>query len=109
MEATRPDRVIAAAGELVDKAFRIRASGSLAVSLAYVGASRFDALISTRVCRSVDVAAGQLVVSEAGGEVSFGGARPADVPLGLDARFHIAAARTGPDLETVLRAQAAVP
>ena len=93
----------------MDKAFRIRASSSLAVSLAYVAASRFDALISTRVCRSVDVAAGQLIVREAGGVVAFGGAQPADVPLGLDARFHIAAARTATDLDSVLRAQAAVP
>jgi myo-inositol-1(or 4)-monophosphatase len=109
MEATRPDRVIAASGELVDKAFRIRASGSLAVSLCYVAASRFDALISTRVCRSVDVAAAQLAVREAGGEVAFGDARMQDLSLGLDARFDVAAARTPGDLETVLRAQAAVP
>jgi myo-inositol-1(or 4)-monophosphatase len=109
MEATRPDRVIAASGELVDKAFRIRASGSLAVSLAYVGAARFDALISTRVCRSVDVAAGQLIVREAGGVVNFGDGELSDAPLDLDARYHVAAARTAADLETVRRAQAAVP
>jgi myo-inositol-1(or 4)-monophosphatase len=109
MEATRPDRVVAASAELVGKAFRIRASGSLAVSLAYVGAARFDALISTRVCRSVDVAAGQLVVREAGGVVAFEDLALAEASLDLAARFHVAAARTPADLETVRRAQAAVP
>ena len=109
MEATRPDRVIAASEQLVGKAFRIRASGSLAVSLCYVGAGRFDALISTRVCRSVDVAAAQLVVLEAGGQIVFGDAERSQVALGLDGRFHAAAARTSSDLETVLKAQRAVP
>ena len=109
MEATRPDRVIAASGELVDRAFRIRASGSLAVSLAYVAVGRFDGLISTRVCRSVDVAAAQLIVREAGGEIAFPGATLGETPLDLSARYHVAAARTPADLETMLRAQAAVP
>jgi myo-inositol-1(or 4)-monophosphatase len=109
MEATRPDRVIAAAGELVGEVFRVRASGSIAVSLCYVAATRYDALISVRRCRSVDAAAGQLVVREAGGVVSFGDGDLVDAPLDLDARYHVAAARTATDLETVRRAQAAVP
>ena len=36
--------------------------GSIAVSLCYVAAGRFDGMISTRHCRSVDAAAGQLIV-----------------------------------------------
>jgi fructose-1,6-bisphosphatase/inositol monophosphatase family enzyme len=57
----------------------------------------------------VDAAAGQLVVREAGGVVSFGDGDLVDAPLDLDARYHVAAARTATDLETVRRAQAAVP
>jgi myo-inositol-1(or 4)-monophosphatase len=74
-----------------------------------VAAGRYDGLISTRDCRSVDAAAGQLVVREAGGAVAFGDAELVDTPLGLEARYAIAAARTELDLETIRRAQVAVP
>ena len=53
-------------------AYRVRAPGSIAVSLCYVAASRFDGMITTRPCRSVDAAAAQLLVTEAGGTVEFG-------------------------------------
>jgi myo-inositol-1(or 4)-monophosphatase len=45
--------------------------GSIALSLCHVAAGRFDALVSLRPCRSVDAAAGQLLVREAGGHVLF--------------------------------------
>jgi myo-inositol-1(or 4)-monophosphatase len=109
MEATRPDRVIAAAEKLVGKAYRVRASGSIAVSLAYVACARYDALISTRVCRSVDAAAGQLIVREAGGVIAFGEEALERTPLDLTARYDIAAARTDADLATIREAQLAVP
>ena len=60
--------------------YRLRVVGSIAITAAYVAAGRFDAMISLRPCRSVDAAAAQLIVREAGGVVAFGdgaaGARP---------------------------------
>lgn len=106
MEATRPERLVRVADELTDRVFRIRTPGSLAVSLAYVAAGRFDGMISMRGCRSVDAAAGQLIVREAGAAVSFAGGRLDDASLDLGPRYHVAAARTESDLDFLLSAQA---
>ena len=108
MEASKPARIIAACEVLDGRAYRIRCPGSIAVSLSYVACSRFDGMISTRPCRSVDAAAAQLLVSEAGGVVEFGALDPSETGLDLDARFDIAAARTPGDLATLREAQAAV-
>lgn len=104
LEASKPERVQAACAALAGKAYRVRAPGSIAVSASYVAAGRFDGMLSTRECRSVDAAAAQLIVREAGGHLSFGG-ELAQAPLSLDARYGIAAARTRTDLETLLSAQ----
>jgi myo-inositol-1(or 4)-monophosphatase len=109
LEASKPARMIAAAQVLDGRAYRMRSPGSIAVSLCYVAAARFDGMFSTRPCRSVDAAAGQLIVAEAGGEVAFGEADLADAPLDLSARYDVAAARTAADLATLREAQDAVP
>lgn len=108
IEASKPERVIAACEVLDGRAYRIRAPGSIAVSLSYVAAGRFDGMLSTRPCRSVDAAAAQLLVTEAGGQLAFGEASLADTPLGLEARYDVAAARTPADLEILVEAQRAV-
>lgn len=108
MEASKPARVIAACEVLDGRAYRVRCPGSIAVSLSYVACSRFDGMISTRPCRSVDAAAAQLLVSEAGGVVEFGSQDPSETWLDLDSRFEIAAARTPGDLAILREAQAAV-
>lgn len=107
MEASKPERVIAACRVLDGHAYRIRAPGSIAVSLSYVAAARFDGMLSTRPCRSVDAAAAQLLVTEAGGRVAYGELDPAGASLELSARFEIAAARSAGDLEILLEAQRA--
>lgn len=104
VEASKPERVRAASEGLAGHAYRIRTPGSIAVSACYVAAGRFDGMLSTRDCRSVDAAAAQLAVREAGGVISFGG-ELSDTPLALDARYGIAAARTQADLDVLLRAQ----
>lgn len=109
MEASKPERVIAACQVLDGRAYRVRSPGSIAVSLSYVACSRFDGMISTRPCRSVDAAAAQLLVTEAGGVVEFGTQAPSETGLDLDARFEIAAARTPGDLAVLREAQDAVP
>jgi len=108
VEASKPERVIAVCEVLKDRAYRIRSPGAIAVDLCYVAAARFDAMLTTRPCRSVDAAAGQLIVREAGGHVAFDDDDLSRAPLGLDARFHCSAARTSGDLATAREAQDAV-
>ena len=65
----------------------------------HFASARFDGLISLRPLRSVDVAAGQLIVREAGGSVSF----PEADALDLEMRSRVVAARD-PDLLARVRA-----
>jgi myo-inositol-1(or 4)-monophosphatase len=109
LEATKPERVLAAAESLSGHAYRMRSSGSIAVSLCYVGSNRYDGMMSTRNCRSVDAAAGQLVAREAGASVAFGELAASEAPLDLSSRYDIAAARTPGDLGTLREAQDRVP
>lgn len=84
IESADPRWVAASIDSLVDSAYRLRALGTIASSLCQVAAARFDGMVSLRRSRGVDAAAGQLIVREAGGVVSF---PSCDEPLGapLDA------------------------
>jgi len=104
IESAKPERTLPLLEVLAGKAYRIRAIGSIAISLCYVAGGRFDGMLTGRACRSVDAAGGQLIAREAGAEVAFAGAG-LDVSLDLDARFHVAAALDGELLATVLEAQ----
>jgi myo-inositol-1(or 4)-monophosphatase len=107
LEATKPERVIKAAESLKGRAYRLRCPGSIAVCLCYVAAGRFDGMITTRNCRSVDAAAGQLIARQAGAALEFAG-QGLDAPLDLTARYDVAAARTPGDLKVLREAQEAV-
>ena len=107
LESAAPEWILGAAESLAGKAYRLRVVGSIAISLAYVAAGRFDGMLSARGCRSVDAAAGQLIVREAGGHVDFGGSELEGAALDLDARYTVAAARTEEHQRTVLEAQEA--
>jgi myo-inositol-1(or 4)-monophosphatase len=90
LETARPDAIAANASQIgALGADRVRAMGAVAVTLCMVAAGKLDAMISLRDVRSVDVAAGQLIVREAGGSVAF----PASDSLGLDVRSRVVAAR----------------
>jgi myo-inositol-1(or 4)-monophosphatase len=108
LEATKPERVLRAAELLQGRAYRIRVPGSIAVALCYVGAGRFDGMITTRNCRSVDAAAGQLIARRAGATLEFAGGGLEDAALDLVARYDVAAARTPADLAVLREAQDAV-
>lgn len=104
LEAAKPERILPLIEALAGRAYRIRAVGSIAVSLCYVGAGRFDGMLTARPCRSVDTAAAQLVAREAGAAVAF--------PPGLDgaelalaARYHVAAALDEEMLATLVGVQ----
>jgi myo-inositol-1(or 4)-monophosphatase len=99
LETARPAAVAEAAERIGSLgADRVRALGSVAVTLCLVAAGQLDAMISLREIRSVDAAAAQLIVLEAGGAVRF----PADDALGLDMRSRVAAARDDGLLERLV-------
>ena len=108
LEASKPERVMKATEALRDRAYRIRSPGSIAVGLCYVACGRFDGIITTRPCRSVDAAAGQLIARAAGAALQFGDGDLGDAPLDLSARYDVAAARTESDLGVLREAQEAV-
>jgi len=90
LETARPELVAAASSAIESVgARRIRALGSVAMTLCLVAAGQLDAMLSLRPIRSVDAAAAQLLVTEAGGAVSF----PADDELSLAMRSPVLAAR----------------
>jgi myo-inositol-1(or 4)-monophosphatase len=107
LESAEPEWTQPALRALEGKVYRLRVVGSIAITAAYVGAGRFDAMLSLRPCRSVDAAAAQLIVREAGGAVAFGDLALAEAPLNLAARYPMAAARGDAALATVLAAQSA--
>jgi myo-inositol-1(or 4)-monophosphatase len=93
VETARPRLMAAAAPGLARlEARRLRVLGSVALSLCLVADGRLDAMLSLREVRSVDVAAGQLIVHEAGGAVAFPEGGP-DPGLELAARYRVLAAR----------------
>jgi myo-inositol-1(or 4)-monophosphatase len=101
LETARPERVAAAADVLASvDARRLRALGSVAASMCLVAGGRLDAMVTLREVRSVDVAAAQLIVREAGGAVALPGG---DV-LDLDMRSRALAARDAATLERLAQA-----
>lgn len=104
VEAAEPGRTAPLAAALAGRVYRLRVVGSIAISVSYVAAGRFDAMLGLRPCRSVDAAAAQLIVREAGGAVAFGELALGEADLGLDARYPIAAAAGELGLATIARA-----
>lgn len=75
---------------------RVRAMGSIAISLCQVATTRVDGMVSLWRCRAVDVAAAQLIVRESGGLCAFPGFGdgPLAAPLDLAPHAPVVAART---------------
>ena len=94
IESADPRWVAASIDGLLDSAYRLRALGSIAVTLCHVAAARFDGMVSLRRSRGVDAAAGQLIVREAGGVVSFPSCpHPLAAPLDAAPSSPVVAAR----------------
>jgi len=95
LESADPRWLAPSIDVLVSLAYRIRALGAIASTLCQVAAGRFDAMVTLRPCRAVDAAAGQLIVREAGGLVSFVGFEdPLSAPLDMTAHAPLVAARS---------------
>jgi myo-inositol-1(or 4)-monophosphatase len=105
LESAQPEWSLPALQALAGKAYRLRVVGSIAITASYVGAGRFDAMLSLRSCRSVDAAAAQLIVREAGGAVAFGDLALEQATLDLGARYPIAAGCGPAALATARSAQ----
>jgi myo-inositol-1(or 4)-monophosphatase len=90
LETARPALVAAAAEAIAGiEARRLRVLGSVAAAMCLVAAGKLDAMVTLREVRSVDVAAAQLIVEEAGGAVALPGGDALDLAL----RTRAAAAR----------------
>lgn len=107
LESAEPELSLPVLEALRGKVYRLRVIGSIAITAAYVAAGRFDGMLSPRPCRSVDAAAAQLIVREAGGVFAFGDLPLEGAGLGLEARYTIAAAGSAEALDTLLAAQSA--
>jgi myo-inositol-1(or 4)-monophosphatase len=94
-EATTTAEVADKAAQMVGSAHRLRIMGSLAISLCHLAAGRVDAVCSLKPARSVDIAAGQLLVRECGLEIELFEDPPfADARLDLVGRSRVVAAGT---------------
>jgi len=101
-EATRTSLVAEHAAAMTPIAHRLRIMGSLALSLCHLAAGRVDGVCSLKPARSVDIAAAQLLVREAGLAIEL----PEDPPFGeaaldVEGRSRVVAAGT-PELCTEL-------
>jgi myo-inositol-1(or 4)-monophosphatase len=95
LESADPRWLCEQAEGLAGVAHRLRALGTIAVSLCAVAAARHDGLVTLRRARGVDSAAGQLIVREAGGLVSFPDcAEPLGAPLDATPASRVVAARS---------------
>jgi len=104
IESADPRWVQASIDGLIASAYRLRALGTIAASLCQVAAARLDGLVSLRNCRGVDAAAGQLIVREAGGLVSFPRCNaPLSAPLDTEPRSPVVAARSAETLGELAR------
>ena len=87
-----------------ENAYRLRALGTIAASLCQVAAARFDGMVTLRRSRGVDAAAGQLIVREAGGLVSFPWCdEPLGAPLDAEPTSPVIAARSPETLHELER------
>jgi myo-inositol-1(or 4)-monophosphatase len=105
VESAHPWLVSAAADALAETLpDRLRMPGSIAMSLCYVAAGRYDAMLSLRPARSIDMAAGQLIAREAGASFALpdAGPDPLAASLDLEMRSRCYAAATPELLEHVL-------
>ncbi len=106
VEAAEPARALPALEALAGKVYRLRVVGSIAISLAYVAAGRFDAMLSLRLLplgRRRRRAADRPRGGRRRGLRRAGGLAGAD--LGLDARYPIAAAAGERGLAVIHAAQ----
>jgi myo-inositol-1(or 4)-monophosphatase len=99
IESAHPARIAERGRELSTIAHRVRMFGSIAFALCQLAAGRVDGMATLWRCRSVDVAAAQLIVRESGGLVAFTAYEdPLGAPLDLVSHSPVVAARSAAGL-----------
>jgi myo-inositol-1(or 4)-monophosphatase len=99
IESAHPERIADSGRELSLRAHRVRMFGSIAFALCQLAAGRIDGMVTLWRCRSVDVAAAQLIVRESGGLVAFTAYEdPLGAPLDLISHSPVVAARSAAGL-----------
>ena len=94
LESADPRWIAKGVDGLTEHVHRIRAYGSIAISLCQVASVRVDGMLTLWRTRAVDCAAGQLIVRESGGHVLFPGFEDLSAPLDVEPHAPIVAART---------------
>jgi myo-inositol-1(or 4)-monophosphatase len=95
VESAAPRWLAQASDGLLEHVHRVRAMGSVAISLCQVAPPRADGMCSLTATRAVDAAAAQLIVREAGGLVAYPGFDdPLGAPLDLVPHSPVVAARS---------------
>jgi myo-inositol-1(or 4)-monophosphatase len=95
LESANPRWIARGIEGLERSVHRIRAIGTIAVSMSQVADARVDGMLTLWGCRAVDVAAAQLIVRESGGHVAFPAcSTPLGAPLDLEPHSPVVAART---------------
>src|SRR3954465_9326470 len=103
IESANPKWLAAPSHALPRGPGRVRAMGSIAISLCQLAATRVDGMATLWNCRAVDAAAAQLVVRESGGFVAFTpSADPPPPPLALEPHSPVVASRTAAALAELL-------
>jgi myo-inositol-1(or 4)-monophosphatase len=104
IESVDPRWVADCAPRLLDTANRLRAIGSIAISLCQVAGGRVDGMLTLWRTRAVDAAAAQLIAREAGVLVAFPAfADPLGAPLDLLPHSPVVAARSPRGLAELVR------
>ncbi len=95
IESADPRWIAPKVDALCDTVYRLRAMGSIAISLCQLAPTRVDGMLTFWGTRSVDVAAAQLIAREAGALVAFPAFDdPLGAPLDLEPHSPVVAART---------------
>ena len=100
LESAAPHWIARGIEGLERSVHRIRAIGTIAVSMCQVADARVDGMLTLGGSRAVDVAAAQLIVRESGGHVAFPACETElGAPLDLVPHSPVVAARTRAGLE----------
>jgi myo-inositol-1(or 4)-monophosphatase len=103
IESADPRWLARASDGLLEHVNRVRAMGSIAISMCQVAKTRVDGMATLWRCRAVDAAAAQLIVRESGGLVAFTAMDdPLAAPLDLVPHSPVVAARTPEALEQLV-------
>jgi myo-inositol-1(or 4)-monophosphatase len=95
IESADPRWLARASDGLLEHVSRVRAMGSIAISMCQVAKTRVDGMATLWRCRAVDAAAAQLVVRESGGLVAFTAMdEPLGAPLDLVPHSPVVASRS---------------